>query len=1367
MMICLKFILKQKQIFNMLVLLYFHYSLSYDLDSILSDIHDKYDLKIIKNHGILLFKGENYGFGITIINSSKELFICIENGFRYRFEVFYKFISHNIPAIISDHSNCSIRVEPYLEYKWFYNLSTIINKITSQFRIFTLISHFLLLFGTLLCLSRFFSVREESNSFLFVSSTSENIEIPKRFDTLTQSTLKDSFNECKNRRISSSSVSRMKRKEKSMAFERISCMIIDQDYIFVMIWIEEPAHTVKPKVDIHFRSQKHKQISDPIITLSSLIGRRPVQIDFCLEYYKRGHLNLPSSFISPFQPFGQFVFNTRVLLLKISRLLSSKPFLRSNFSRTIEVLCELLGAMRCVVSINNEIAAVFCDSHLNEIPQTDYPELFSKLAQKKSECFADDIFPEDYCTYVKKYCFANCSIIYVIALPKKPVCDAYSSVSINILMNLTLFVYQMSFVKQQSLRFNHFIELLSSSKCFIFAEYAIETKEVINLKASSDIEINENSIMTLDFASLFYSKEEREAFFEAVSLTSLENGLVKQVVSHVNYHGMEWISTTIVPSFDSAINKTILTIIIEEISGIKAQEAELKSSLNDLNIVIQTLGLHKFRITENDFVLDNESLFLELGREIGPNRSLVQFVDPTDFSLVPQLKSANKSTLKLIDVNGKSLWYSAVSNTHVGFLFCVNNLNEVKSKKIDDKIGSTNFADMIIMNIDPISEKVSSFSGTPTIWDIWSVDRNTEFSKFVNFVYADQRSIFANHYSSIIKGSSSYWTSIIKLVKIGGSYEWFKMTFVRKESQIICFFLNVNSLYSTELKETSLFNTIDAAFISSKISLWQYDSIVNETNFFVEFIPGLKNTLFLSRENVCDYINNHQEFFDSIESSMEKGNSIRVICRTNEEFNRTLVFFGQRKHGSAKIDGICIDITEYYQNAWSLTKHLFNLQKDLSQNKRIIEQAILQVRTFFNNLHLAFDMVSMLFVPKYQQCVIETAQYISSKVCVKYNNSKSYAFNTSSKKNMCILEIIENLFLNCYQGSLNKNIGVKIMKDFPQEGIFEANLVSYCLFRIFRFINSINIDNPITCHIGFNHDLIVITFEFLSKICDDAFQNRIINDGVAVSRRNDSYCIKYSFIAMQPSSHLQFCAKKLAIVLTNDEYIKEQLLNELHLFGFSVIIGSSHEECLKILDQEKIDYLFIDNSPEYKILIDHLMESSVDTRVVSILEGYNDQISYSILKPLVVNQVRCLLSTNKNRIPKSVSNYKQYQHHDIIQRKVLIVEDDANSQEVFSKIFEMLGCEYKIVTCVDDLLSVLNQNEYNIVFVDCMLKGFDILSATKVIRKDPKKYSSIPIIGVSSFYEQKEEFIKAGMNEFLMKPIRINEIKEELRKQYE
>jgi signal transduction histidine kinase/FixJ family two-component response regulator len=107
--------------------------------------------------------------------------------------------------------------------------------------------------------------------------------------------------------------------------------------------------------------------------------------------------------------------------------------------------------------------------------------------------------------------------------------------------------------------------------------------------------------------------------------------------------------------------------------------------------------------------------------------------------------------------------------------------------------------------------------------------------------------------------------------------------------------------------------------------------------------------------------------------------------------------------------------------------------------------------------------------------------------------------------------------------------------------------------------------------------------------------------------------------------------------------------------------------------------------------------------------------------------------------------------------RVLVAEDNPNNQAVVLAILGKLGCHADLAANGAEAVKVLQHANYDLVLMDCNMPEMDGWEATRRIREPANGVSNprIPIIALTAdaMPEDRDKCIRAGMNDYLAKPI--------------
>ncbi|MBS1659684.1 MAG: response regulator [Bacteroidetes bacterium] len=116
--------------------------------------------------------------------------------------------------------------------------------------------------------------------------------------------------------------------------------------------------------------------------------------------------------------------------------------------------------------------------------------------------------------------------------------------------------------------------------------------------------------------------------------------------------------------------------------------------------------------------------------------------------------------------------------------------------------------------------------------------------------------------------------------------------------------------------------------------------------------------------------------------------------------------------------------------------------------------------------------------------------------------------------------------------------------------------------------------------------------------------------------------------------------------------------------------------------------------------------------------------------------------------------------------QVLVVEDEPVNMMLISEVLKNMGVQVIRAGNGNEALQRLNETSPDIIFMDINMPEMDGYTATRHIRKLPSAQRRIPIIALTAdaTRDDKEKCLHAGMDNFVSKPFRMDEITSVLKK---
>ena len=132
-----------------------------------------------------------------------------------------------------------------------------------------------------------------------------------------------------------------------------------------------------------------------------------------------------------------------------------------------------------------------------------------------------------------------------------------------------------------------------------------------------------------------------------------------------------------------------------------------------------------------------------------------------------------------------------------------------------------------------------------------------------------------------------------------------------------------------------------------------------------------------------------------------------------------------------------------------------------------------------------------------------------------------------------------------------------------------------------------------------------------------------------------------------------------------------------------------------------------------------------------------------------------LLQKEEDKLPSIRTSNTPLQHR----ARILLVEDNPVNQLVAKGMLSKLGCDVVVASHGGEALSRLEQSTFDLVLMDCNMPVMDGYEASRQIRQRVR-WSKLPIVALTAnaMPEERERCRSAGMNDYLAKPFRREEL---------
>lgn len=121
-----------------------------------------------------------------------------------------------------------------------------------------------------------------------------------------------------------------------------------------------------------------------------------------------------------------------------------------------------------------------------------------------------------------------------------------------------------------------------------------------------------------------------------------------------------------------------------------------------------------------------------------------------------------------------------------------------------------------------------------------------------------------------------------------------------------------------------------------------------------------------------------------------------------------------------------------------------------------------------------------------------------------------------------------------------------------------------------------------------------------------------------------------------------------------------------------------------------------------------------------------------------------------------------------IPSRILLVEDNLINQKVALRMLNKIGHNADVAFDGRKAVEALQQKDYDLVLMDCMMPEMDGFEATRLIRdpSSPVRNHQVPIVAMTANAMQgdREKCLQSGMDDYLAKPVNRDELAGVLRK---
>jgi len=378
--------------------------------------------------------------------------------------------------------------------------------------------------------------------------------------------------------------------------------------------------------------------------------------------------------------------------------------------------------------------------------------------------------------------------------------------------------------------------------------------------------------------------------------------------------------------------------------------------------------------------------------------------------------------------------------------------------------------------------------------------------------------------------------------------------------------------------------------------------------------------------------------------------------------------------------------------------------------------------------------------------VTENAEYMRNQNLMLQNALKSAESANKSKTNFLSTVSHEirssmNAILGLSESVLNTELPIDIKDDI--ENINSASV------NILEVIDNILDISKVEAGI----------FELREKEYNTV---KLFKDVINVSKQNfDKKSVKFILnIDKEVPVNLYGDSSKIRQILLNLMEVLETFIKKGTLtFNISSVKNKNNTN-LKIniiakspiIYPKEIEQSFNSDSDSGIKMIENLIDKLKGN--LSIKPVSNDEINFELSLNQRYNNDEIVGELEEQTITRkkvSISKFKG--------KKILIVDDNKLDQKVASRLLKDSEVEISCVSSGDECIKLLSSNnDFDLILLDQMMPGMDGIETLSKLKED--KNFKIPVIMLTAdaIIGKKEQYLKAGFNDYITKPIVIEDL---------
>ncbi|MDB5011440.1 MAG: response regulator, partial [Mucilaginibacter sp.] len=263
----------------------------------------------------------------------------------------------------------------------------------------------------------------------------------------------------------------------------------------------------------------------------------------------------------------------------------------------------------------------------------------------------------------------------------------------------------------------------------------------------------------------------------------------------------------------------------------------------------------------------------------------------------------------------------------------------------------------------------------------------------------------------------------------------------------------------------------------------------------------------------------------------------------------------------------------------------------------------------------------------------------------------------------------------------------------------------------------------------------------------------------------------------QPSDTVYMAKVEGMRILVVDDNLTNRRIVELQLEQWKLkpVMASSGKEALQLLNADQPFDLVISDMqmPEMDgVQLCTLIKKTNKELPVILLSSIGDETKKKhpdlfaavLTKPIKQQQLSSVILMALQKQAKQTE--LRQKPHNLLSKdfstahplKIMVAEDNKINQMLILKVLDRLGYTPVLATTGTEVIQMLGKEFYDLILMDVQMPEMDGLEATRYIRKHHIEQPRIIAMTANAMIEDREECLRAGMDNYLFKPIKLESL---------